>query len=466
MIVIINPPFIDKKSTYYHEFKYYKKYTNPALTIFAGLFYQQNIPYLCIDAKLDDLTYTDILEKIKSKSVESPPVVIGVTNSNTTLINDDLKLIHFLKDKFPSVPTIMGGPHVSALPEQTLEICKELDFICQYEGTETILELYDFLTLKNKVKSLAEIGGICYREMGMIKVNPDRTKKYLSADSLGRPRWEDFSRAHIYHVFTATGCPYRCSYCFNTTNRRFTIKPIDMVIEELNILINKNGMTHFIFADGTFAVDKKNTINLLQRMVDEGIAEKVKWECLSRVDVLDDELVSLMKTAGCSSIALGVESGSEEILKRAHKKTNIDQIYKTVKIVKKNDIFCKCFIIFGHIGETVKDIRTTINMIVKLNPDEVRIGVMTPWPGTEVYNLALERKEGLELVSNNFKTFDKYFGQSMINKNISMDKLDSLRNETFIRLYIQNRRYKDFIRFVWENKRPITQKVLSLLKKN
>jgi len=462
MIIIINPPFPNKKSTHYQLFEHHT-YPNPALTIFAGLFHKEGIPYLCIDAKLDDMQFQDVLLTIKEKLNGKPPTILGITNSNTTLIQYDMDFINLLKNNYPEVPLVIGGPHVSALPEQTLGECKGIDIVCKYEGAETILELYDFYSTRSHINSLKDIKGIIYRdrESGIIIGNPPRDKKKMDTFALGRPRWEDFSMADTYYVFTAMGCPYECSYCFNITNRRFSVKPIDYVIEELHLLISR-GMKHFYFADATFAVNKKNTKELLKRIIDEGIADKVTWDCMTRVDVFEEELVGLMKRAGCAAIALGLESGSNKVLERAHKHTNTKQIQEAVKIIKKYDIVCRGFLIFGHIGETKEDMKETIKLIVKVNPDEIAVGVMTPWPGTEVYELALRKEEGLELITHDYKLYDKYFGSAMVNRNISLQELNSLRNEIYIRLYLQNKRYVDFLKFIWAGRKPISRKVSAL----
>jgi radical SAM superfamily enzyme YgiQ (UPF0313 family) len=466
MIIIINPPFADKKSTHYQLFEKHR-YPNPALTIFAGIFHSLNIPYLCIDAKLEELRFEDILSKIKKRTVHSQPKIIGITNSNTTLIDDDLNFVRSLKKYHPDMPFVIGGPHVSALPEDTLRRCEEIDVVCKFEGTETILELYDFYTTKKNIKSLVDIKGIAFRDRGngTIKNNPDRERRRISPYSLYRPRWEDFPKADTYYIFTSIGCPYQCSYCFNVTQKRFGIKSLDVTMDELNYLINHNGMKYFTFADATFGVNRRHTKELLRQMINEGIHEKANWECWTRVDVIDEELVSLMKRAGCKTIALGLESGSEKVLKRAHKRTNIGQIFKAVQLVKDYGILCRCFIIFGHIGETIEDAKKTIDLTVKLNPDEIFVGVMTPWPGTEVYELAVKKEEGFELITKDYKKYDKYFGEAMINRNISLEELDSLRNKLYLRLYLQNRRYKDFVKFVWTNRRPVIRKTKSLLRR-
>lgn len=465
MIIFINPPFTNRKTAHYVLFEQ-SKYPNPALTIFAGLFHKHKMPYLCIDAKLDDLSSEDLLNKIKEKTGGDPPLLFGVTNSNTTFIDYDQDMVRALKKEYPSTPIVMGGPHVSALPEETLENCKELDIICRYDGTESFLEIYDFFTTKSKIKSLEEINGINYRDAntGDIKSNPARVVKKTGELNYIKSRWEDFSKADIYYVYSGIGCPFECAYCFNATNRVFRKKPVENVIEELKFLISGRGMRHFFFADATFAVDNKNTIKLLQSMIDEGISEKVTWECVSRVDVLvSEELIRLMKKAGCIRISLGVESGSDKVLKRIHKDTNTTQIERAVQTIKKTGIYCKCFYVLGLINETKDDIEQTISMNVRINPDEIVVGVLTPWPGTEVYDLAVKNKEGYELLSRNYKEYDKWFGTSLLNKNISLKELNSLRNKMYLRFYLENKRYVDLLKFVWDNRSAVTKKAISLL---
>lgn len=465
MIVLINPPFVDKRSTHFQWFEQ-SMFPNPALTIFAGLLHEHDIPYLCIDGKLDKLTHEEVLKEIADELGDRVPVFIGVTNSNTTLIYYDLDMVRLLKMKYPLVPIVMGGPHVTALPEKTLLDCKELDVVCRFEGTEVLLELYDCFSSKNKFKTIEEVKGIVYRDnSGAVKKNPLRDTKTMDTASFGRPRWEEFSKADNYFIFTAIGCPYRCSYCFNVTSFKFNVKPIDIVIEELKILINMRGMKHFTFADGTFAVNVKYTKELLLRMISEGMVQgKISWDCQTRVNILDEELVFLMKKCGCDMIAYGVESGSNKVLKRANKSTNTDQISDALRIANKYEIHARFFLIFGHIGETLEDMKETVELIVKLNPDSISVGLMTPWPGTEVYELAERGEEGFELATNDFRKFDKYFGEALINHNVELEKLESLRNQMYLGLYLKNKRYLDFVKFIWHMKRPIARKTLSLIK--
>ncbi len=463
MIVLVNPPFRDRRSTYWQEYEQ-ASYPNPALTIFAGLLHGQGIPHLCVDAKLEGLGPAELPGVIAERLGGQDITLLGLTNSNTTVIGHDLQTAAELKRAFGSAPLVMGGPHVSALPEQTLRSCPELDLVAMHEGSGILLDLHDYLGVQSRITSLDQIGGLVYRgEGGEPLRSPLWRSRRLDTELLGRPRWEDFPRADTYHVFTALGCPFNCAYCFNTTDRRFAVKPVETIIAELKVLAERGGLGDFFFADATFAVNRRHTLQVLGRMMEEGLHAGAGWRCWTRVDVVDDELVGAMKRAGCVEISLGVESGSDEVLKRARKKTNTGQIGRAVATVKRHGIHCNSFIIFGHIGESEAQVRQTIEMLVAQNPDSVRIGLMTPWPGTEIWELARQGKEGLRLTTTDFQRYDKYFGSALQNQNLAFERLERIRIKAFMDLYLKNRRYVDLLRFSWRLRRPIARKLLAML---
>ena len=162
MILLINPPFVSKKSAYFQEFESHP-YANPALAILSGVLYQNNVPFKVVDAKLDNLSPEELLNQIKLKLGDVEPTLIGVTNSTTTVLDDDLECSKAIKKLFPKTPITIGGPHVTALPEQTLQDCQAIDVVCMFEGNEVLLELYDFYTEKIETKDLASVESICFR---------------------------------------------------------------------------------------------------------------------------------------------------------------------------------------------------------------------------------------------------------------------------------------------------------------
>lgn len=465
VIVLLNAPFLSKSTTSYLFFAQ-NPFPNPALALFAGLFNENKIPYLCIDAKLDNLTHEEIAGKIERELNGRKPLLFGITMPNTTLVYEDFELIRFLREKYPLVPVVAGGPHVSALPEHTLETCKDIDVIVRFSGITPILELYDLYSGGNRIKSLSEIRCITYRgEHNKIVSTPLTDNKNTDLGNYVRPRWEDFKVGKHYHIFAAIGCPFRCSYCFNLTNRNFGVKPIEVIIEELRTVVDRFGVKRFTFADATFGFNKEHAKALMERMIAEGFHKKATWDCLTRVTVPEKELCGLMKKAGCHSISLGMESGSDPILKRMHKNITTEDIISGFRTVKESGINAECFLIIGHIGETLEDVKKSIELCVKINPSVLKVGVMTPWPGTEVYELASQGKEGLMLVSDDFSKYDKYFGESLRHNNIDLNKLDALRIEVLLRLYLQNHRYLDLLKYIWRMKFGIAKKAYSMIRR-
>ncbi len=465
MLILINPPFVDRQTAYFQEFEAHT-YANPALAILSGILYDRKIPYCVIDGKLDDLTFEQLMARIDDTLGDDEPTLIGVTNSTTTIIGDEMAMITKIKARYPNTPIVVGGPHVSALPERSLEDCAEIDIVCLFEGNETLTELYDFYSGESEFDSLADVKGIAFqtndRKITKTSARPRSNSRW---HEFKRPRWEDFSDADTYFVFTGMGCPHRCSYCYNSTDFNYSVRNPDWIMDELRYLINERNVKSFYFADATFAVNRKATLEILGRMVDEGMGEQVTWECWTRVNVADEELFAMMKKSGCVGMALGIESGVNSVLERANKKTTTDEIARAVKLTKASGITCKAFLVFGHINETIADIKETIKLIVGLNPNEVGVGVMVPWPGTEVYQLAAHGKDGLHLLTDDFKKYDKYFGESMLNDKLSESALEWLRLTCYLRLYIQNFRLIDLSEFLWSMRRPISRKLFSLIKK-
>ncbi|MEO5376951.1 MAG: B12-binding domain-containing radical SAM protein [Magnetococcus sp. DMHC-6] len=464
MIFLINPPFLDVHSTYAVEFKR-EPYANPALALLAAVLFDLKIPYQLVDAKLEEMTTEALIQRMQKSLGDNRPTLIGLTNSNTTEFANDLKTVALLRQQFPGVPLVMGGPHVSALPERSLAEGPLIDVLCIFEGKDTLVDLYQHFVNGGSVHDLGHIPGIAFRNQeGQYVRTENRKKDRTRWADVGLSRWEDFhGKAATWYIFTTIGCPYRCSYCFNATDFNVSFRNPEVILQELRYVIHERGAREFFFADPTFAVNRKHTVHLLEQMIAAGLHTGIKWKTMTRVNAIDAELLDLMRRAGCYEIALGVESTQEHVLKRANKKTNRDMIDRAVSLVKAAKINCKAFLIFGHIGETEADIRATIRHVVQLNPTDVVVGVMVPWPGTEIYELALNRKEGFELLSQEFDKYDKHFGMAMKNNLIDMRILENLRVEMYLRLYVQNGRFGDFLKFIWTFRRAVVFKIWSLL---
>ncbi|RAU21819.1 hypothetical protein CU669_10965 [Paramagnetospirillum kuznetsovii] len=460
MIILLNPPFLDNETSYHFNYSS-APYPNPAIGLLAAVLHQHGLDYAVIDAQLNAFSLNDTLALIAEKSAGKSIAYIGVSNSATTLIENDMTTIRAIRTRFPGVPIVIGGAHSSAMPERTLNDCAEIDVVARFEGIQTVVELHDYYTRGGNFPSLADIKGIAYRNEGMPIRTPERPRDNRRWSEVGPSRFAEMGPAKTYMLFTAIGCPFRCSYCFNATNFNFSTRSIDAIIAELKYVVFDQKCSDFWLIDATFAINRKHTEAVLRRMIDEGIAAKARWACTTRVNAVDDDLLLLMKAAGCYLVSFGVESTVDKVLERANKKTSRDMILDAFRGARRAKLQTNAFIVYGHIGETEAEILDTMETIVKINPDELNIGVMVPWPGTEVYDLAAGHREGLDLMDADFKKYDKYFGSVLKHDGISHQRLEFLRVQTYLKLFIANHRYADFIKFCWTSRKGIYLKFFS-----
>ncbi len=211
-------------------------------------------------------------------------------------------------------------------------------------------------------------------------------------------------------VLSERGCPFPCTFCRQPImwKRKIRHRSPENIIKELKIL-KKIGLEEFIFHSDTFTIDKNIVMKLCQMMLDEKL--NFKWACNSRVDTIDEEMLKLMKKAGCWMIAYGIESGSPEILKKCEKEVTVEQIEEAVRLTHKIGIKIYGYFIIGLLDETKKSIQETIDLSKRLPITFAIFHVASPYPGTKFYQ---QIKEGKWLVSERWEDIDQG-GTSPIN---------------------------------------------------
>ncbi|GAG26856.1 unnamed protein product, partial [marine sediment metagenome] len=157
-------------------------------------------------------------------------------------------------------------------------------------------------------------------------------------------------------------------------------------LKEIELLIEKYKIKEIIFYDDTFTLNRERIIRLCQLLIEKNL--NIKWKCETRVNLIDEELLQLMKEAGCYLIGYGIESGNQRILNILKKGITIEQVEKAVRITKKAGIETLGYFMFGIPGETEKEIKETINFAKSLNLDFAQFSIATAYPGTELYQIA------------------------------------------------------------------------------
>ncbi len=319
--------------------------------------------------------------------------VVGIT-AMTPTIGTALIIAHYIKQKSPNLKIILGGPHVTLLPEETLASTNDIDVIVRGEADVTVIDLLQ--ALENN-RPLDKVAGISYKSSDKVIHTPDN-KTPIDMDSLPYPAfhllpWQKY-RPHPPHgmampfgaMVTSRGCPYRCAYCSKPVfGSKFRAQSPDRVIEEMEYLIKKFGVKEIAFYDDSFTLDKKRIYAIADRIIAKKL--KIAWTCETRVNLVDKELLKHMKEAGCYTVAYGIESASPEIIKTLQKDITLEQVEKAIRAHQEVGLQVVGYFMLGSPGETPETIRQTIDFAKKLKVDFAQFSVTTPFPGTELYEI-------------------------------------------------------------------------------
>lgn len=333
------------------------------------------------------------------------PDIVGI-NAYTPNVLDAFELAREIKCANKQFITIIGGPHSTSIPEKTIEACPDLDFVIIGEGEFTLLELCDRI---EKKKDCGQIAGLCYRHNGKaIRTNlrdpireldklplPDRDSLmpyYRKLNTFDHNINVPLNRT--LEVITSRGCTDFCTFCtvhraYREKGRSLRLRSAVNVLEEISICCSKYNLKHVSFLDDTFTINRARVIEIIAGLKRNGLT----WNCDTRVNLLDKDLVRRMVVAGCKKMSIGVESGSERILRLINKNITIPQIKAAFQWCHEAglDTVEANFLIGAHPEETLDDLRETNKLIKELMPQRLVVSIIVPFPGTVVREQMVER---------------------------------------------------------------------------
>ncbi len=243
-------------------------------------------------------------------------------------------------------------------------------------------------------------------------------------------------------VMSSRGCPYSCTFCATNRNQ-VSFRSPDHIISEIRFVKEHYKTTQFTFKDDSFTVNRKRIFELCKKLIDEKLP--IKWECNTRVNLLDEQMLRIMKKAGCNFIKVGIESGSERILSDMNKGITHDQIRIAAKLFRKVGIHWTGYFMIGVPDETEWDIRRAIDFLYEIEPDFAVIGIYDLFPGTVMWEDGILRgivnpNMDLEDFYTNLPNF--YYKKDFNHQNdkISPEKFAKLESEVkeIVRNYNRN----------------------------
>jgi anaerobic magnesium-protoporphyrin IX monomethyl ester cyclase len=338
---------------------------------------------------VDEQVESDPLAKIETLvSKLAKPYIFGFSVLTATF-KSALELSARLKEKYPDSVIIFGGIHPTAMPDEVLSH-EFVDIVVRGEGENVIKELYDRLKAGKPVDNIDSVsfrkdGGIVHNKICGIISDIDRLPPFpyhLFADN---PRYD------LGFVMSSRGCPYDCIFCSNrvTTKKGYRYRSSGKVVADIEQLYVKYGRTKVTFFDDNFLVNKDRIFQLTSEIRNKGLHEKMTFGFQGRGDNTTEELMKELYSTGFTSVFFGIETASNRLLKLIKKGETIEQIINAVEIAKRIGFHVSATFIYALPTETHKDRMESLALSKKLNLDMVRYNNATPYPGTELYQIAL-----------------------------------------------------------------------------
>lgn len=437
-VCLVNPPVLAVLEPWYDT----PSFVRTSLAYLAGYLRQhKGFEIHIIDAKFERLSFEQVREKIKQLA----PDLVGLT-AFTNEIKPAAYQAALIKKDLPNTITVVGGPHITALPKETLNEFSSLDIGVIGEGEITLYELCH--ALKQGI-DLNQIAGLVFRSNDII-VQTRVRERILDQDSIPFPAWDLFPPAETYFVQSVRGCPYNCLFCMNPGGRVARKRSVENVIEELNYIIEHFKPKRISFGDELFSVDMERTRHLLDAMAENNIGQLVTWDVQTHVSYVDDDLFQRFKKANVERVEVGIETGDEAALKKMGKGTDMESILAACASARKHKVKIGTFFLLGQPHENAESLKKTMDLAVKVNPDLPMFGLMTPYPGTEVAKMAAKGEGGYKLLTTDWDEYNKQIGGAMEFAGMSRQQIEWFQVRAYLKVYLYNRRYIDLVKFLFE----------------
>jgi radical SAM superfamily enzyme YgiQ (UPF0313 family) len=440
-VLLINPPSINELRGNNPPIIETERGHNPPLSLMmlAGYLLGRNPKHRVkmLDAQVEELSYEQLEHRIREFEFD----VVGITTMTFTLI-DVIETLRLAKKINPRCKVVLGGPHVNLFPEETIQL-EGVDFLVIGEGEIIFSDLLDHMDEPQKLK---HIKGLVFKDAngkvthtGTPETIPEEVLDSFPFPARHLTPYKKYSsllakRTPVTTAFTSRGCPFNCYFCDRPhLGKHFRAHSPERVVAEFENCIEL-GIREFLVYDDTFTIRKQRVKEICKLVIEKKL--DIGFDIRARVDTMDEEMIRLLKKAGCRGIHYGIEAGTPKILKVLRKGIDLDKAKKVFDLTNRYNIQTLGYFMIGAPTETIEDIYETFRVTRWLNPDYIHLTILTPFPGTPIY---LEGLAGGAIKTDYWcefaRTVNRNFKPPHWEENFSKEELEMLVVQGYKQFY-------------------------------
>ena len=405
------------------------------LALLAAIVEKEGHEAKIIDGELERIS----LDEITNRAKEYNPDIIVLT-AMTPFYNIAVECAEMLKNKKVNASICVGGPHLTIMQEKAFFDCFDFGFVG--EGEESWKKFVN----EYKNKNFNEVPGLMYRDNGNIKNNP-RAHSSKDLDIYPRASYHLLKmgqykigtlkgRLPFTSIMTFRGCPWKCIFCASDQleTTRILKRSIKSIVDEIEHIVTTYNVRHFMVLDDVLTLVRKRSVEFCEEIIKRKL--DITFEGSTRANLLDEELVILMKRAGLIRLSFGLETVDEDMRKTMNKKVPLDAYKESNEILNKHGIEALNSVMLGLPGETEKNIWKTLNFLKKAKEvKQANFAIATPYPGTKFHEMAVNGEGGMHLLSDDFTEYKRYGSAVTRVNDLGPDDLIRIQNAGFVSIY-------------------------------
>jgi anaerobic magnesium-protoporphyrin IX monomethyl ester cyclase len=440
-IALVNPPALPVYGRYRTAAKAAAQpQVQLGLLYVAGALLEAGHDVAVLDADADSLSVPRLVSAIREKA----PDVVGI-GASTPLIGTASRIFESLESMSPRPISVLGGFHPTALPEESAAQTAT-DYVVRGEGETTLVKLLEAL---EGGTDPAGVEGVTFVSGGETISTPEPISA-PDLDSLPVPARNLVDKRNylwsvpgkglvpVTSIVTQRGCPFRCVFCgVRTMFPHVRHRAPDKVADEIESIVKDLGIKHIMFQDDTLGLSRSKMRALFDELDRRGV--RFTWEGYTRPDVVDYLFLREMRSAGLTRLSFGVESGDPEILKAVKKDVRTEQYRAAYDWCKRLGIETRCSLMLGLPFETEATVRQTVSFACSLKCYQAYINIATPYPGSELLELARNGYGGLRLLTEDWEEYRRYGNAVMEMNDLTPERLVELQEWAYRKFYLRPR---------------------------